>query len=94
MGHIRAVSPVRGIPMKEFNTLDDFNFRDRTVILRVDINCPLNKEDITLEDDNRIVQVLPTIRELLEKKAKVVIIAHQGRPGIGTIAHWTSTPKR
>ncbi len=67
--------------MKEFNTLDDFNFKDKTVILRVDINCPLNKEDMTLEDDNRIVQVLPTIRELLEKRAKVVIIAHQGRPG-------------
>ena len=67
--------------MKEFNTLDDFNFKDKTVILRVDINCPLNKEDLSLEDDNRIVQVLPTIRELLEKGAKVVIIAHQGRQG-------------
>jgi len=67
--------------MKEFNTLDDFNFKDKTVLLRVDINCPLNKDDMSLEDDNRIVQVLPTIRELLEKKAKVVIIAHQGRQG-------------
>jgi phosphoglycerate kinase len=67
--------------MKEFNTLDDFDFKDKTVILRLDINCPLNKEDKSLEDDNRIVQVLPTIRELLQKKAKVVIIAHQGRPG-------------
>ncbi len=67
--------------MKEFNTLDDFDFKDKTVILRVDINCPLNKHDMCLEDDNRIVQALPTIRELLEKKAKVVIIAHQGRPG-------------
>jgi phosphoglycerate kinase len=67
--------------MKEFNTLDDFDFKDKTVILRLDINCPLNKEDKSLEDDNRIVQVLPTIRELLEKKAKVVIIAHQGRLG-------------
>jgi phosphoglycerate kinase len=67
--------------MKEFNTLDDFNFKDKTVILRVDINCPLNKEDLSLEDDNRIVQVLPTIRELLVKGSKVVIIAHQGRMG-------------
>jgi phosphoglycerate kinase len=67
--------------MKEFNTLDDFNFKDKTVILRVDINCPLNKEDMRLEDDNRIVQVLPTIRELVDKQAKIVIIGHQGRPG-------------
>ena len=41
--------------MKEFNTLDDFNFTDKTVILRADINCPLNKDDMSLEDDNRIV---------------------------------------
>ncbi len=81
VGHVCAQLLFGVFPMKEFNTLDDFNFRDKTVILRLDINCPLNKEDLSLEDDNRIVQVLPTIRELLEKSAKVVIIAHQGRMG-------------
>ena len=37
--------------MKELNTLDDFQFQGKTVILRVDINCPLNKE--TLENSGR-----------------------------------------
>ncbi len=67
--------------MKEYNTMDDFDFRGKTVLLRVDINCPLDKDTLELEDDNRIRQVIPTIKELLDKRAKVVIIAHQGRPG-------------
>jgi phosphoglycerate kinase len=67
--------------MKEFNTLDDFQFENRTVILRVDINCPLIKETLEVEDDNRIRQIIPTVRELLDKGSKVVLLAHQGRPG-------------
>jgi phosphoglycerate kinase len=67
--------------MKQFNTLDDFDFENRTVLLRVDINCPLNKKTLELEDDNRIRQTVPTVRELVDKGGKVVILAHQGRPG-------------
>jgi phosphoglycerate kinase len=67
--------------MKEFNTLDDFSFQDKTVLLRVDINCPLAKDTLEIEDDNRIRQIMPTLKELLNKGAKVVIVAHQGRPG-------------
>ncbi|MGD0056771.1 MAG: phosphoglycerate kinase [Methanomassiliicoccales archaeon] len=67
--------------MKEFNTLDDFNFQDKTVLLRVDMNCPLAKDTLEIEDDNRIRQIMPTVKELLNKGAKVVILAHQGRPG-------------
>ena len=67
--------------MKQFNTLDDFDFDNRTILLRVDINCPLNKETLDLEDDNRIRQIVPTVRELVDKGGKVVILAHQGRPG-------------
>ena len=67
--------------MKQFNTLDDFDFDDRTILLRVDINCPLNKETLELEDDNRIRQIVPTVRELVDRGGRVVILAHQGRPG-------------
>jgi len=67
--------------MKDFNTLDDFDLNGKTVILRVDINCPLHQESLEIEDDNRIKQIMPTLRELVEKGSKVVIIAHQGRPG-------------
>ena len=67
--------------MLEFNTLDDFEFRGRSVLLRVDINCPLRKESLEIEDDNRIQQIMQTLKELLHKGAKVAILAHQGRPG-------------
>jgi len=66
--------------MTDFNTLDDFDFNNKSVLLRVDINCPLNQKTLEIEDDNRIRQVLPTLKELLSKGAKVAILAHQGRP--------------
>lgn len=67
--------------MKEYNTLDDFDLDDKTVILRVDFNMPLDKESLDILDPTRIKRVLPTINELIEKNAKTVIIAHQGRQG-------------
>ena len=67
--------------MREFNTLDDFNFENKTVLLRVDFNMPLNKETFDILDTTRIKRVLPTIKELISDKAKIVILAHQGRQG-------------
>ena len=67
--------------MKDFHTLEDFNFKDKTVLLRVDINCPLNKETLEIINDARIRRVIPTVRELMGKRAKVVILAHQSRKG-------------
>lgn len=59
-------------------TLDDFDFGDKTVILRVDINSPIDHRAGRLADDNRILKSLPTIRELSEMGARVVMLAHQG----------------
>ena len=67
--------------MKEFHTLEDFDFKDRTVLLRVDINCPLDKESLAIINDSRIRRIIPTVRELMGKRAKVVILAHQSRKG-------------
>ena len=67
--------------MKEYNTLDDFNLEGKTVLLRVDFNMPLDKENFEILDTTRIKRALPTIKELVEKNAKTVIIAHQGRQG-------------
>ena len=67
--------------MKEFNTLDDFCFEDKTVLLRVDFNMPLDKKTLDILDITRIKRALPTIKELREKNAKTVIITHQGRKG-------------
>ncbi len=67
--------------MKDFHTLEDFNFKDRTVLLRVDINCPLDKDTLEIINDSRIRRIVPTVRELMGKGAKVVILAHQSRKG-------------
>jgi len=66
---------------KEFLTLDDFDFKGKTTFLRVDINCPLDEETKKITDISRIRAAAPTIRELIGKGARVVILAHQGRPG-------------
>ena len=67
--------------MKEYNTLDDFDVENKTVLLRVDFNLPLDKKTFEILDTTRIKLVLPTIQELIEKNAKIVILAHQGRKG-------------
>ena len=63
---------------RDYLTLDDFNYRGKTVLLRVDINSPIDPETKKITNENRIVQSLPTIKELASNGAKLVIIAHQG----------------
>jgi phosphoglycerate kinase len=67
--------------LKEYNTLDDFDVKNKTVLLRVDFNMPLDKKTLTITDDTRIRLALPTITELVGKHAKIVILAHQGKQG-------------
>jgi phosphoglycerate kinase len=64
-----------------FLTLNDYDFNNKTAVIRVDFNSPIDKETKEITDDTRIKAHAPTIQELLEKNAKVVILAHQGRPG-------------
>ncbi|UCH37430.1 MAG: phosphoglycerate kinase [Candidatus Bathyarchaeota archaeon] len=67
--------------LADFQTIEDYNFDNKTAIIRVDFNSPIDKETKEITDDTRIKAHAPTIQELLEKNAKVVILAHQGRPG-------------
>jgi len=60
-------------------TLDDFNFKGKRVLLRVDLNSDYVNKKIILNE--RIKEHAKTIKELKKKKAKVVILSHQGRPG-------------
>lgn len=60
-------------------TLKDFQLENKKVLLRVDFNVPINKKGEIL-DDFRIEKVLPTINYLLEKKARIILISHLGRP--------------
>ncbi|MDP4507664.1 phosphoglycerate kinase [Nonomuraea turcica] len=59
-------------------TLDDLDVKGRRVLVRADLNVPLDGETIT--DDGRIRASVPTIKALLDGGAKVVVCAHLGRP--------------
>lgn len=62
--------------MRTFKDLPDIS--GQRVILRCDLNVPLDGSRIT--DDGRIIASIPTIKELLSKGAKVIILSHLGRP--------------
>ena len=60
------------------HTLDEFDLRGKTVLCRVDMNQPVDRQSGTLKSTARIEACVPTIRELSDKGAKVVLLAHQG----------------
>ena len=57
---------------------EDLEIKDLKVVLRLDLNVPIKNKIIT--DDTRITLCLPFINKLIEKKAKIIIISHLGRP--------------
>lgn len=61
-----------------FKTLDDAKLDGQRVLVRVDLNVPM--EDGEVSDATRIERVLPTIREISDKGGKVILLAHFGRP--------------
>ncbi len=65
--------------LKDFLTLDDFDVAGKTVLFRADLNSVVIDGKVQMKE--RIVENARTIRELSEKNAKVVILAHQGRAG-------------
>ena len=68
--------------MAKYLTLDDVQVADKVVLVRVDFNSPVDPESKKVLDDSRIrAHGESTIKELAEKGAKVVILAHQGRRG-------------
>ena len=60
------------------NIKDELNLNQKKVLLRLDLNVPLNNGKIT--DTTRIDKILPTINFLLKNNAKVIILSHVGRP--------------
>jgi phosphoglycerate kinase len=68
--------------LTEFRTLDDIKVKGKVVLVRVDFNSPVDPQSHEILDDTRIrAHGETTIKELVEEGAKVVILAHQGRPG-------------
>ena len=62
------------------NSILDHNLvlKGKKVIVRVDLNVPIKDGSIT--EVSRIVKILPTLKLLIEKKAKIIILSHIGRP--------------
>lgn len=64
--------------LKNIKTLADFEFQDKVVFLRLDLNVPMEGTSIT--DETRIKAALPTIQYLRDKGAKIIMASHLGRP--------------
>jgi phosphoglycerate kinase len=64
--------------MNAFRTLDSATLKGQRVLLRVDLNVPM--ENGKVSDATRIERVLPTIREIADQGGKVILLAHFGRP--------------
>ena len=58
--------------------MDEFDYEGKTVLLRVDINSPIDRNTKKIVNENRIRKSIPTIEALLNKGAKLALIAHQG----------------
>ncbi|OQX22009.1 MAG: phosphoglycerate kinase [Candidatus Altiarchaeales archaeon A3] len=66
---------------EDIKTLSDLapdELKGKTVIVRVDLNCPI--KDGEIEDDRRIIAHAETVKELIKRNAKIVLLSHQGRP--------------
>jgi len=67
--------------MGKFRTLDDIDVRGKRVLLRADLNVPV--KDGLVTDATRIERLAPTIKALIDRGAKVIVMSHFGRPKSG-----------
>ncbi len=63
-------------------TVDNFNFKDEKVLVRVDFNVPLDS-DFNITDDSRIAAAIPTIKKILNDGGSCILMSHLGRPKEG-----------
>src|SRR5262245_21454819 len=63
---------------RAFKTLDDLELSGKRVLLRADLNVPVENGKVT--DATRIERIVPTIREIIKVDGKAILISHFGRP--------------
>jgi phosphoglycerate kinase len=71
-------------------TVTDVDVKGKKVLMRVDFNVPLDGSKIT--DDRRIVQAMPTIKSVIERGGRVILMSHMGRPKGGPEAKYSLAP--
>src|SRR3954463_16457334 len=64
--------------MSAFRTLDQADLNGKRVLVRVDLNVPMENGRVT--DATRIERILPTLQEISDKGGKAILLAHFGRP--------------
>jgi len=72
--------------------VEDIEVKGKRVLLRVDFNVPLNINTGVISDDSRIRASLPTIKYLVDHKAKVILCSHLGRPEGKVVENLRMTP--
>ena len=73
-------------------TVADVDVKGKRVLMRVDFNVPLDGGRIT--DDRRIVQALPTIKSVIDRGGRLILMSHLGRPKGGPEAKFSLKPLR
>ena len=73
-------------------SIRDLDLANKRVLIRVDFNVPLSKDGLTITDDTRIRETLPTIEYALRRKAKVILCSHLGRPKGKVVATMSLRP--
>src|SRR5688500_17454794 len=71
--------------------LDELDLQGKRVLVRVDFNCPQDEHG-QISDDTRIRAALPTIREILARGGKPVLMSHLGRPKGKVVESMRLTP--
>ncbi len=67
--------------LEGIRTIDSFDPGSKKVLLRVDLNSPVDRDTLAIENASKVEAATITLKELLSKGASVVMLAHQGRPG-------------
>src|SRR6185437_15361141 len=67
-----------GAPMDKFRTLDRVDLKGKRVLVRVDLNVPVENGVVT--DSTRIERAAPAIAEIADKGGKIILLSHFGRP--------------